>query len=335
MGLILLVWVILQVMGTGPSLISIVSGLLAVVLGGRMVWRFIQRGSLARTACVTDSRGDLKDEIKTAYSFIRENRSSAWIDHQIRGAQDTMRRLDPALVAPVTLPKRLLFADALILLVAAVTLTTAPWLVRNPSHENASMSDVERQAKEIGDLLQPPGAAGEILEEPQIEAVQRLDDTIRRLESGEISLDEGLQEIQETENLLTEAGLDMATIQEDLEDIAGDMEGEGPLGDVAEALENQNLMEAAELLRALAEKALEASYFALWLKKRWKASLSRASKSFSNVWKMRTNVRQVWRIGSRHSSKPLELFSRVTLRKRRSSWRTRRKRSRTWRPRCN
>jgi exonuclease VII small subunit len=255
-GLMLLLWVALQITGSRPSLLNIISGLLVVGLGGRLVWSFARRGSLARTAGITDSLGDLNDEMKTAYSFIREDRSSPWIDHQIHCARDTARQLDPSRIAPVTLPKRLLLADGLILAVV-VFLLTFPGLVGELTPESASLSEVERQIRKVADLLQPSEEAGEMTEEPKLEAVRRLDDTIRRLEKGEIALDEGLQEIQETENLLTEANLDMATIQEDLEDIAGDMEGEGALGDVARALKNQKLMEAAELLRALAESASE------------------------------------------------------------------------------
>jgi hypothetical protein len=252
LGLILLAWIGIQISGGGPAFRGVVVGLLAVALVGAIVWELIRRESLGRTAGLADSRGGLKDEMKTAYSFIHEERSSPWIQLQISRAVDTLRDLDAKTIAPITVSGRLLFADGVLLVVGALLWAT-PGLLRDPAGNYTSVSEVDEEVRKIGELLQSPGTPGEPEEEAPAEAVEKLDDTIRQLERGELSLDEGLQRIQETEDRLTEAALDVASMKEDLESLAESLDDQGAL---AEALKQQELQEAAELLRALAEKAL-------------------------------------------------------------------------------
>jgi len=237
-----------------------VMGLWTVVLACLAFWRLTRRGrALSKAAGVADCRGCLKDELKTAFSFIRAGVSSPWIDHQIQRAATTAAGLDPRQIVPTALPKGVLLADGLMVFLA-VFLWYSPFPAPRELETSSTFSEAEEQAQSLRDLLQAP-RAGEAVngkpeeDGPRLEALQRLEMTLQHLETGNITLEEGLQELQEAENILTEGSLDRGALREGLEELA-DTLGD-PLQEVAEAMGEQNLDEAGELLRALAEKLLE------------------------------------------------------------------------------
>src|ERR1051325_3126533 len=66
--------------------IGAVSGILAVLFVVFAVWRIRVKGTLEQAAALIDHKAGLRDEIKTAFWFLNNPRSSVWIDQQIQRA---------------------------------------------------------------------------------------------------------------------------------------------------------------------------------------------------------------------------------------------------------
>jgi hypothetical protein len=130
--------------------------------------------------------------------------------------------------------------------VTAIVLLLNP--VHSPSSDNPNMSGISDRVQQIEASLGPEDS----------EALQKVDETLRRLAEGEVSLADGLSELQDAENRLTEASLDIGDIQEGLGELTEHFEGDPTTNEFADALRNQKLAEAAELLRKLADKAANA-----------------------------------------------------------------------------
>jgi hypothetical protein len=239
------VWLGLELLGAASSTQGLAVAMVAMGVIVHLLWELFRSGRLSRMAGMADGRCDLKDELKTAYHFIADGESSPWVDYQIERASETSRSLDPRTIVPLVLPKTLLLADA-VLTLTAIGLLLNP--VHSPSSGNPNLSGISDRVRQMEASLGPEDS----------EALQKVDETLRLLAEGEVSLADGLSELQDAENRLTEARLDIGDIQEGLGELAEHFEGDPTTNDFAEALRNQKLAEAAELLRKLAEKAAKA-----------------------------------------------------------------------------
>src|SRR5262252_2197482 len=56
-------------------------------------WRILQIETLEKTAAQLDKKAELSDELKTAYWFISQPRTSDWIELQVRRASSKVSRL--------------------------------------------------------------------------------------------------------------------------------------------------------------------------------------------------------------------------------------------------
>ena len=224
-----------------------------VALGVFFTWRMTRKRTLSQAAAIADGEGDLKDELKSAYWFIaneREGAASPWIELQTRRAAETASDLDLRQLVPTIFPKKLFVVDGVLLLIGIFlwTLPTAPRVT--PGYGVLELTRTEeKQVQNIRDLLADTG---------QTEPVQELDETLERLEQGDLSLDDGLHDLAMVENLLSEGNLEMSTIKEGLGELAQDLRTSSELTPVAEALEAGDLDQASDLLRALAENLPEA-----------------------------------------------------------------------------
>src|SRR5437879_2410194 len=64
------------------------------LFAGYVVWLLRNKGTLDQAAVSIDERAGLNDEIKTALWFIRNPRSSKWVDRQIQGAARSAAQID-------------------------------------------------------------------------------------------------------------------------------------------------------------------------------------------------------------------------------------------------
>jgi hypothetical protein len=244
---------------------GVVCGLWGSLVAGYWLWRSTRSRPLGRAAGISDRRANLKDELKTAYWFIGKGEPTPWTDYQAGLAAGTAARLDPVQLVPVVVPRGTYVAAALAVLFvfsiwaplpdAGTIFGAAAGLGGLGDNDPEQVSAIEELMAQAALLDE----SDELLEERAIskEARERLEEALRRLEENELSLEEMLREMQEARNLLEEGNLDMSTLQEGLEDLGKDLEGSDTLDELADALQNQELEEAADLLRELAEKLAE------------------------------------------------------------------------------
>jgi hypothetical protein len=230
----------------GPWVIGASTALFAAFF----VWS--QRGGsrLARAADVADSRGDLHDELKTAYWFMGRGSDSPWIDLQLNRAADTARRLDARKLVPTTIPKRFLTAFGLFvaLQILALVPMEGPLITFATAADSAAIAQARtQQLEDIRDLVEATE------DEDDSEVLAQLEETLRELEADQLSMEELLRDLREAQNMLEEGNLEMSALEEALADLGQGFEDSEELGDLAEALQDEDLNLASELMRELSE----------------------------------------------------------------------------------
>ena len=242
-----------------PLLVSVPvpPGGLIVSLGGAaflmfVLWSQLRGRQLEQAAGVVDVRAELNDEIKSAYWFMRQDDASPWTDLLVGRAALTASRLDPRRLVPLRIPKR--FGVALALFVVLQLLALVP--SNGPLLSFAAASDSVRfervqdaYAEEIRDLID--GQGDELLDE---EARALFEAALAELEAEDTSLDQLLRELREAQDALDEGNLEMTATSDALDELMEEFAGSNQLSEFAEALMNQDLGEASDLMRELAER---------------------------------------------------------------------------------
>ena len=216
------------------------------------LWSQLGGRRLERAAGVADVRAGLSDEIKSAYWFMRQDDASPWIDLLIGRAAETARRLDARRLVPVAVPRR--FGVALVLFGILEALALVP--SNGPLLTFAAASDSVRSARaqeayveEIRDLIE--GEGDELLDE---EARSLLEDALEELEAEDTSLEELLRDLREAQDVLDEGNLEMTAIRDALDRLVEEFSGSNELAEFVNALREQDLPDAADRLRDLAER---------------------------------------------------------------------------------
>src|SRR5262245_39366201 len=107
--------------------ISTIGGLWLLLFAGFVIWRITQKGSLEQAASSVDGRGNLHDEIKTAFWFINNPRSSEWVDAQIRRAAHNAQNLNVDRLYPRGLPRTSYVAAGILFLFVILNFVPLPW----------------------------------------------------------------------------------------------------------------------------------------------------------------------------------------------------------------
>ena len=242
-----------------PSPLAIVVAC-AVLFAAFLAWSQYGARQLERAAAVADARGDLHDEIKSAYWFMRQDHRTDWTETQVRRAAETAAGLEPKRLVPTVVPQRLYIAIAMLAVLVALTflpagppLLTFASAAADPSNLTAAQ---EEQFEDIRDLIEQAEELDDAADEDALaaEARDRLEEAMRQLEADELTMEQLLRELREAQNALEEGNLEMNAMEEALEELAQDLEGNAELADLAEAMKNQDMSEAAELMRQLAER---------------------------------------------------------------------------------
>jgi hypothetical protein len=232
--------------------ISTIGGLWVLLFVGFVIWRSSQKGSLDQAASSVDGRGDLHDEIKTAFWFINNPRPSEWVDAQIRRAAHKAQNLNVDLLYPRNIPRTSYIAAGMMILFVILNFIPLPWnhnwltLQAAPAF---ALSDKEAEIlKQTQELLRK----AEKLQ--QSELAEKLEDIVEQLQEGKIDAQQAAQMLDDITSQLEEGNLDAASINEGLEEIAKDLEQSDKLEPTADAMQNRQLNLAADELRKLAEK---------------------------------------------------------------------------------
>lgn len=236
--------------------ISVPPGGLVVAMGSAaftvfVLWSQIGGRQLERAAGVVDLRAGLNDEIKSAYWFMRQKNSSPWVDLLVGRAAGTARRLNPRGLVPFVIPKRFGIALALFGLLQLVGFipSDGPLLTFAAESDSTRFERArEAYAEELRDLID--GEGDELLDE---DALALLEAALEELEAAETSFDELLRNLREAQDALDEGNLEMTATRDALDELVAGFSGSDELAEFVEALMNQELSDAADLLRDLAE----------------------------------------------------------------------------------
>lgn len=237
--------------------VSMPPGTWVVVAGsaaflGFVLWSQLGGRRLERAAGVLDSRAGLNDEIKSAYWLMRQEDSSPWIDLVVARAAATAHRLDPRRLVPVALPRRFGVALALFVLLQLLALvpSNGPVLTFAAVSDSARFERLqEAYVEDLRDMID--GVGDELLDE---EARGLLEEALEELAADETSLEEVLRDLREAQDALDEGNLEMIATRDALDELMQELTGSNELAEFADALGNQELSEAAELLRELSER---------------------------------------------------------------------------------
>ena len=105
-----IIGMLVPISAPSPLVIAMVA---AVVYLAFLVWSQINARQLGIAAGVADKRGDLHDELKSAYWFMRQDYRTGWTDAQVERAARTAGGLEIRKLVPTVLPQRLWGALAL------------------------------------------------------------------------------------------------------------------------------------------------------------------------------------------------------------------------------
>src|SRR5439155_9705424 len=110
----------------GSTTIGVFSTASGAIMAGYLVWRLRQRIPVNQTATSIDLKAGLKDEIRTAAWFIRNPRSSVWVDTQIQRAARKAVKIDVRRAYPGTIPPTSYMAAAMVVILIGLHFVVLP-----------------------------------------------------------------------------------------------------------------------------------------------------------------------------------------------------------------
>ncbi len=231
---------------------SVIVGVGSAAFLAFLLWSQLGGRQLGRAAGVVDMRAGLNDEIKSAYWFMRQDDSSPWVDLLVGRAAATAHQLSLRRLVPVNIPKRFGIALALfgLLQVLALVPSNGPLLTFAVASDSIQFERaLDTYAEEIRDLID--GEGDELLDE---EALALLELALEELEAEDTSFDELLRDLREAQDVLDEGNLEMAATRDALDELGDEFSESNELQDLVNALRNQDLGDAADRMRELAER---------------------------------------------------------------------------------
>lgn len=217
-------------------------------LGAYVAQRAIRPTTLARAAGVIDAGGRLKDELKSAYWFVVSGEISSFAEAQVGRAATTARRLDPAGLVPARIPRNLVLAGGLAVLLGL----TASLVPRIP---NARESRLMESRHEQGES---PARLRAMLEDaPREPAVDDMIQALAALERENASRESLQRALAQARDAADEANLRAVAARDAMARISRAMKAHPTLSRAAQALEEGRTREAMQLLDALAGEQRE------------------------------------------------------------------------------
>jgi hypothetical protein len=220
-----------------------------VGLVGLVAWTYTHRKGLGAPAGVADERADAKDALKSSLDFIGHSERTRWMDFQIHRTADLAEELSPEDIVPATLPRPLLYASGLVLVLGLLlawnpgwfqALDAPTWIASLGERSDESPSELSED-----DALVPV---------PEPDALEALDEALEALRKSELERPETLRDLKETQDALAANRLSMEQLEMDLESMGTELQSAPALAELAEAMKSHDTEKAAELLRALAER---------------------------------------------------------------------------------
>jgi hypothetical protein len=241
----------------GRTTMAVFGAICVVAVAGYMAWRLRDRLPLDHAAASIDLKAGLKDEIKTAVWFIRNPRSSVWVDSQIQRAAHKAVKIDVRRIYPGTMPATFYVVAAMAVILIGlhfVVVAGPPDAVQMPGNvaktavaANLDLDSINEGLDEIAEQLRKAERLKAVAEALQERRLDEAAGELRRV-SAELAAEspeslaaieqslaaaaalnqrEGLKPLAEDLTAAARALMnrDVAGTQEGLEDIAQDLEG--------------------------------------------------------------------------------------------------------------
>lgn len=210
-----------------------------------VLYKALERVPMSRAASLADSRLPLYDELKSAYWFSSQEKSSEFVRAHIANAANTAKRLTGAAVIPLRLPRSMLLAGLL-----GVILVGAMWsqsdLVRAGTGQGSSRSQTDDQAESARALLAATAS--------DAEEIRQLDRALSIFERDDVSRQELQNAMVEARSAIDQTNMRAAVAREGLAKLARAMRGQPQLEGIAEALEEGRTSDAIAMLQQLREE---------------------------------------------------------------------------------
>ena len=167
--------------------IGVGAGILSLTFVAFAAWRIRVRGTLEQAAALIDGKAGLRDEIKTAFWFLNNPRSSVWVEQQIQRAAKSARNVDVQRAYPGMIPRTSYVAAATVLLFGVLNFIPTP-LNHNWLMLQAAPPDT-RTAKPAADAPLDREAILKTLKEvaERLRASDLLGETADDLENGDVA----------------------------------------------------------------------------------------------------------------------------------------------------
>lgn len=232
--------------------IGLEAGLLVFVtsmLAGGLIG-LLQRRSWDEAASCVDQHYRLQDQVVSALQFADQPQPSAFHQLQLADTNQRLQQLQPAAVIPLAPPPRWPWTLVVLLIAGRLLITplTGNERLAEPLPDQAQRSAaVQEITTEIDRLEQ---LAHESAAQDLQELVSELKQKLQRLEQSETTQHESLKTVSEMQQQLKSLGaeLNVAAMDAELQKIAEALASATPFKPAADALQQQNLQDAAKQL---------------------------------------------------------------------------------------
>ena len=234
-----------------PRLTSVLSGfdqpfLIAglCAFGAYILYQALKRVPLSQAASLTDSRLPLHDELKSAYWFASRPDGSAFVRAHIANAAKTAKRLSGASVMPLQLPRNMLVA-CLLGLVLLGAMWSSTDLVRAGVAPGVKAMQTDTDSESARSLLAATAA--------DEEEIRQLDRALSIFEQDDVSRQELQEAMVDARGAIDQVNMRASVAREGLAKLARAMRGHPELEQIAQALEEGRTKDAIAMLQQLRE----------------------------------------------------------------------------------
>ncbi|MEX2271629.1 MAG: hypothetical protein WD690_09170 [Vicinamibacterales bacterium] len=218
----------------------------AALLAAWAIWHLRRHAAVERIAREMDAAAGLNDELLSAHWFASHGPETIWTDAQVDRAAVRAAAVDWNAVQPAPRPRRAFATTAILLGVTAILLFVPAGSISGPAFLNADDGSAAKRDAAI-EMLRTELEEAEMSEAERLRAAEILN----TLQREGLSSAEAKALLAELEALLGKDGLDAKM----LEAMANALDKSASAKELADALRNRAMAEAAKKARELADKA--------------------------------------------------------------------------------
>ena len=203
--------------------------------------RNAHRISAREAAAQADGRGQLNDELKSAYCFLQTGPRSPVEALQVRRAALTAARLNPSTLVPQSMPGST-WAALLIGALLAMTMAISPQLSRARDPGTGMAPDIHEEREDLRTLLQAAPKSAEI---------EKLDLALRELQKSGGNAADRMRAVAQARDAIDQANMEAASAREGLARLGESLKADPKFEAAARAISEGRIDEAQALLRDL------------------------------------------------------------------------------------